>query len=402
MPCPRWTYQVLSFELNRDHAFNMTNLPFNKSDCTIDPGYKGLVTTNPDLNTAARRDLKASLNDVKLLGWDQAARFYDALSTGVTNFRDALMKTSNFSSLGVNLEEALATLYPHGNFNYTPGPIDARKYLGGFSIRNLLTPAVKDQGSCGSCYAQATATVIELAYFLKLYYARKNNQTSTSLTYPLLSSQYIMDCTPSTNFIVFGLTPNGCFGSFPAVTLEFIVQSGGGIPLVADHPYAGVNGKCKNKGPMVSTGLQSFSFPRNIFEMKNALVNYGPIAVLIDSAPLTTTAFPLNPSWIFEGCYNRTLSARDHVVTVTGWRDCYRASTNSIFPCWEVQNSWSSNWGDAGYFYLPIDLSADCGVLGQALPMPPVPNVPPEFLKLLGDLVEYTNRAVPIVAFSNV
>ena len=154
---------------------------------------------------------------------------------------------------------------------------------------------------------------------------------------------------------------------------------------------------------MVNTGLKSYSFPGNVSEMKNALVNYGPVSVLIDSSPLTSSnpGLPLDRSWLFEGCYNRPLKARDHVVTVTGWRDCYRASTNTSVPCWEVQNSWSSNWGDAGYFYLPIESSADCGVIGQALPMNPIPNLPADFLKLLSSLLEYTNRVVPIISIPN-
>ena len=62
-----------------------------------------------------------------------------------------------------------------------------------------------------------------------------------------------------------------------------------------------------------------------------------------------------------------------HAVTITGYGTAYNTTTGESQDYWVVKNSWSENWGDNGYFWLPRGKDAmneagqpngrDCGVL---------------------------------------
>ncbi len=54
--------------------------------------------------------------------------------------------------------------------------------------------------------------------------------------------------------------------------------------------------------------------------------------------------------------YTDKIQQMDHGVVIVGWDDDYPASNFNITPpgdgAWIVRNSWGSDWGDGGYFYL--------------------------------------------------
>lgn len=76
---------------------------------------------------------------------------------------------------------------------------------------------VKDQGSCGSCWAFATASVLEAAYFFE------------KGTYVSLSEQQMVDCA----YEDYG--NYGCDGGLPSYAMLYSDQE----PLMAekDYPY---------------------------------------------------------------------------------------------------------------------------------------------------------------------
>ncbi|RLE22723.1 MAG: hypothetical protein DRJ50_07210, partial [Actinobacteria bacterium] len=80
-------------------------------------------------------------------------------------------------------------------------------------------------------------------------------------------------------------------------------------------------------------------------EMKQALYDYGPLAILVDSAP----------HWQGnEGGIITTGTAYDHEVTLVGWNDADGGY-------WIIKNSWGSGWGNSGYAKLAYGLTEQFG-----------------------------------------
>lgn len=89
-------------------------------------------------------------------------------------------------------------------------------------------------------------------------------------------------------------------------------------------------------------------------DVKNAIVNYG--AVGIDYYALATywSNQYYNASTSGYYCYNT--NSGNHAVSIVGWDDDYAASNFPTQPdgngAWIVRNSWGTDYGDDGYFYL--------------------------------------------------
>ena len=86
--------------------------------------------------------------------------------------------------------------------------------------------------------------------------------------------------------------------------------------------------------------------------IKNALLKYGALAVSHNADFNKTTYF--NKSSSAQYYYGKPTS--NHRVCVVGWDDTY-SRNNFLKPApgdgaWIVKNSWGSDWGDGGYFYV--------------------------------------------------
>ena len=81
--------------------------------------------------------------------------------------------------------------------------------------------------------------------------------------------------------------------------------------------------------------------------IKEALMKYGAVA----TSMYYDDIFIYNNSYY---CYSGTYG--NHAVTIVGWDDTY-SKNNFVTPpegdgAWIVKNSWDSDWGDNGYFYV--------------------------------------------------
>ncbi len=86
-----------------------------------------------------------------------------------------------------------------------------------------------------------------------------------------------------------------------------------------------------------------------VSELKTALMNYGMLDINIrfNYAQYNTDTYAL---------YVDETKTVNHAVGIVGWDDTFSRSNFTTDPgvdgAWIVQNSWGTNWGDKGYFYI--------------------------------------------------
>ena len=273
----KWNYRVVSFEVDKRKAALLTTLTFNKSQCTLDPNAAkdlppGCNATNPDISAKAAQALARKTptgqNNSYLPGWQTAADFYSYLGNGGATYVSA--------HPNMTWREQIELLFPHASVDYVPGPLSAGNFPEGFSLDKYnLYPTVKNQRQCNMCYAVSTVTAIEIAYYVAIYLAKTLlNRTLgvPHLSYPLLSPQFAMDCTPQPPGAAQTGGLQGCNTGFASFVHEFIASTGGGVPLTADVPYNGVSGRCKPSVPSFNTTMISYSFVQNVNQMRDAIV----------------------------------------------------------------------------------------------------------------------------------
>ena len=252
--------------------------------------------------------------------------------------------------------------------------------------RPILKP-VRDQSTCGSCYAFCAATMLQ---------ARLNIATQGNVNVSL-SPQDLVNCgngfikevmeNPSQKEFVSNLQKKGvlaeaewyalegCYGGLLASSVDYLVVHG--LPTEEEVPYKNMKMKCngwdgkryraksahdltygnENGFPMEPRSLPSNILQQNIQNMQLAIMNDGPIIGGMniysdlyyypnmgkvyqkkDYIPLKTGPAPV----VIEG---------SHAITIIGWGESKDPQGN-ILPYWICQNSWGTKWGLDGYFYV--------------------------------------------------
>lgn len=206
--------------------------------------------------------------------------------------------------------------------------------------KGAVTP-VKNQGSCGSCWAFSAIAAIEGAYFVK-YGELKS-----------FSEQQLVSCDNDCY---------GCGGGLMDLAFQWI-QRNGGICSEADYPYVsggtGGNGLCRPGKCSVDpkTKIQSFVDVDHTDDSLIAAVLQQPIAVAIEADQY---AFQFYSGGVLTGECGDKL---DHGVTVVGY-GVYEGGT----PFWKIKNSWGPSWGIGGYILIQRGKSVptgddECGIL---------------------------------------
>lgn len=189
---------------------------------------------------------------------------------------------------------------------------------------------VKNQKSCGSCWAFSATGALE-AHFTK-----KHGKPIS------LSEQQLLDCSyPYGNF--------GCNGGFPARAFEYIRKSGG-LESEENYPY-----EVSSNGSVACRFRRSSSAVRvrrvvNITEydereLEAAVGLHGPVAI----AFVVKGDFRLYSGGVYttNECGQSKLEDLTHAVLVVGYGVTYEGQ-----KYWILKNSWSENWGIRGYFMM--------------------------------------------------
>jgi C1A family cysteine protease len=168
---------------------------------------------------------------------------------------------------------------------------------------------VKDQKTCGSCWAFSTTGSLE--GLSKIRYG----------TLESFSEQQLVDCSGKYGNM-------GCNGGFVVNAFNYVQDNG--IVFESDYPDKAVKQTCHtNSGSFKISGFVDAS---SCYDLANAVTGR-PVSVAVDAN---------NWSRYSKGIFSNCKTSLDHSVLLVGITDEY----------WLVKNSWGTTWGESGYIRL--------------------------------------------------
>ncbi|XP_033631305.1 cathepsin O-like [Asterias rubens] len=238
-------------------------------------------------------------------------------------------RSNNFASRAARPDFGLV------NFRGSDGSLRANKLPLKYSLLDkkpsVLTP-VKNQGSCGGCWAFTIVECLETQHALK------------SGTLYDLSTQQVMDCNNVTG-------DHGCTGGSLCGTLDWLQKSKEKIVLEKDYPYKGKTETCKHleeSGLVYQKNYTCQSYKDNEGEMVAKLFNHGPLVAAVDA-----TSFQDYMGGIIQ--HHCTDRYDNHAVQIIGY------DRSGDIPYYIIRNSWGTSWGLDGYLYIKIGGNL-CGI----------------------------------------
>ena len=197
-----------------------------------------------------------------------------------------------------------------------------------------VTP-VKNQGSCGSCWAFSVTGNMEGVY-----------KTAHGIL-PSLSEQQLVDCDHDCmEYKQQKSCDSGCNGGLMPNAMAYAIREG--MTSEDQYPYKGKAGTCN-----YTTGTGKYRFTawasvngteENIIA---ALNDIGPLSVGVDA-----NMWQLYMGGIFNLPCSRSLN---HGVLLVGY------GTQGKKDYWLIKNSWGASWGEKGYIRL-IREKDKCGI----------------------------------------
>nr|QBH22531.1 papain-family protein [Oldenlandia affinis] len=249
---------------------------------------------------------------------------------GLNEFSDLSHEEFKKMYLGLKIEGSPRKRQSEEEFTYRdveviPKSVDWRK-------KGAVTP-VKNQGSCGSCWAFSTVAAVEGI----------NQIVTGNLT--SLSEQELIDCDTTYN--------NGCNGGLMDYAFSFIV-SNGGLHKEDDYPYLMEEGTCDEKRDL-SEVVQISGYhdvPTNSEENLLKALAHQPLSIAIEASGRD---FQFYSGGVFDGHCGTEL---DHGVAAVGY-----GSTKGMDYI-IVKNSWGSKWGEKGFIRMKRNTGKPEGLCG--------------------------------------
>jgi len=241
-----------------------------------------------------------------------------------------------------------------------PDSFDSRNQWGSICPE---TRDVRDQGSCGSCWAFGAVEAMTDRICIQ------NNGTK----HAYLSAEDPASCCTSCG--------DGCNGGDPGSAWDYFQQSGivtggpynsgqGCFPYevaACDHHVQGHLPPCGNEGPTPACtsqcisgypiswsqdkhyGTSSYSVQSDQGSIQTEIMANGPV----EAAFQVYSDFPSYKSGVYQHVTGDYLGG--HAIKIIGW------GTENGTPYWTVANSWNPDWGNKGFFKI-LRGSDECGI----------------------------------------
>jgi len=211
-----------------------------------------------------------------------------------------------------------------------------------------LVAEVKNQGSCGSCWAFSTIVSLE------------GQQAKKTGTLTPLSEQNLVDCVKGEHL------PHdtqdccmGCQGGFMSDAFAYMLDhQGGQVDTEAAYPYTGRGGTCKYDASTAGTQIAKWTaIPAGDEEaLLDAVATVGPVSIGVDAS----MAWQLYFGGIMHGVLcSSNPKKMDHGVAIVGY------GTEHGTDYWVIRNSWGKTWGEHGYIRVVRGKNA-CGLANAA------------------------------------
>ena len=237
-----------------------------------------------------------------------------------------------------------------------PTTYDARSY-------NLITN-VKDQGNYGTCWAHAAMACLEADAIKNGYYTKNNADFSEAhLVWfqknPVDSSNSTSANDGNNNTIVSNNIETGAFdiGARPHCTIATLSRMEG-IALESDFPYSEVGNYTQNlysdsQRYNSGSGLTATSMVelKRQDEVKQWIREHGAVVCCYNASG----AINSNAAYFYNA------AKTNHEVAIIGWDDNYSVNNFNAGSrpakngAWLVKNSWGTDWGNNGYFWMSYE-----------------------------------------------
>jgi C1A family cysteine protease len=194
--------------------------------------------------------------------------------------------------------------------------------------QNGCTP-IKNQGSCGSCWAFSTVATFESVINI-------NDGDTVDL-----SEQYLLSCNDD------GWSCDGGWWAHDYHQSKKVSgQTEAGAVLESDYPYEGQDTSCGPDYPK-AYNIDSWHYvcgsescTPTTDQIKQAIYDHGAVSVAVCSETMSSYS---------GGIFTDSCSNLDHAVNLVGWDD--------DGGYWIMRNSWGTNWGESGYMRIKYGVS---------------------------------------------
>lgn len=186
---------------------------------------------------------------------------------------------------------------------------------------------MKDQSSCGSCWAFSAVGALESAYALK------GNTLTT------FSEQQLVDCS-------WGFGNEGCNGGWMDQAFNYLK----GKDICKTDDFKAYNARDNNAcdESKCTSGIRVVGIsgvPAGNADALDAALSHGPVSVAVDAS---------NWSQYRGGVFSNCASNLNHGVLLVG----------ATADFWIIKNSWGSRWGENGF--MNIKRGDTCGIAQAA------------------------------------